>query len=177
VQSIYEVILKEGIMKEVTVVIEDHEIDDFEQRVINKVADMLVKPIQENLFTLVSQEVMRLINESVGNILAGVIENPIQKTNQWGEPISGTMTLREVILKQGIDWFSQPVDGYNGKLVDRCSQGIQRAQYLAKKAIEEGIGKDMEAQIKQAVVDVKAQYTGKINDVVTRSIKEVIGLK
>ena len=130
---------------EVKINIPDYRINEFDNLVAEAAAKKLIEPIKECLEELIHERVFEIIDESVGQILAGVIENPIQKTNSWGEPVGGTMTLREVILKQGIEWFNQPVD-YQGKPVGRCDKGEPRANHIAKKVIDEHIMKDIKKE-------------------------------
>lgn len=161
---------------ELKVEVRDPDFTDFEDQVVRAAAANMTAPIKEKLDEIIKGRVLELIDESVGSILAGVIENPIQKTNQWGEAVGGTMTLREVILKAGIDWFSQHVDSY-GRNVQRYHDGMPRVQYMAKKTIEEGIGKELQEQIKTATQEVKAQMDGKIKLAVEQAVKNIIAMK
>ena len=86
------------------------------------------------------------------------------------------MSLREVILQEGINWFRQPVDS-SGKAANNCSQGMPRAQQMAVKVINDAISIDINSQIQEAVVVIKSQIDGKIKLAVESAFKNIIGVK
>ena len=130
------------------------------------VAEMIVNRLQrdtswpslrEKFLEIRTEEIRKAVRPQIEEAVAA----PIQKTNTYGEPVSGqTTTLREVIVEEARKAVNAPADRH----------GYDRQTFLQKTVAEE-VRKALQAEIASAVTAARQQVAKQIGEQVAAAVE------
>jgi len=159
-------------------VVEDYDRSGFEHDIKKKVADKLATQLREGLIEEIRELVIADVTKQVGEIIAGIIAEPIPTTSRYGEKKGDGKTLREHIVDEAERWMAVEVDMRNGSPSNYSGDNkTNRMAYIihtqAKKVIEEEYGK----QIQAARAEIRAEMDDSVNAMVRKAIYDIAGIK
>lgn len=108
-----------------------------------------------------------VIRELVTPIVAEAISGPIQKTNHYGEPTSGTTTLRELIMTEVSTVINQKADRHSSSGQTMLQRNISQA---VKTILEKELAEVVAAEKAKVVAAVRAKAADLIADAVKQGI-------
>jgi len=109
-----------------------------------------------------------VIREQVTPIVAEAISGPIQKTNIYGEPTSGTTTLRELIMSEVSTVINQKADRHRSDSQTLLQRNISQA---VKTILEKELSEVFAAEKAKVIAAVRAQAA----DLIASAVKQGIG--
>jgi hypothetical protein len=108
-----------------------------------------------------------VIREQVAPIVTEAISGPIQKTNHYGEPTSGTTTLRELIMAEVSTVINQKADRHSSSGQTMLQRNISQA---VKTILEKELSEVFAAEKAKVVAAVRAKAADLIADAVKQGI-------
>jgi hypothetical protein len=105
-----------------------------------------------------------VIREALAPIVEQALAESFQRTNSYGEPAGGTVTMRQVIADEAKKFMTQPADTYNR------DKGTV-LQVMVRKEVEAALG----TEIREAVKKAREQVSAEIGQMVANSVQA--GLK
>lgn len=128
--------------------------------VADKITDRLT---QDKGWPTLREKVLEIRAEVIREALTPVVEKALtetfQKTNSYGEPIGGQISMRQVIADEAKKLMTQSADTYNrdkGTLL----------QVMVRKEVETALG----AEIRDAVKAARKQVSDEIGAMVAKSV-------
>ena len=138
--------------------------------VINEVISSVATTIHNDIKEKVEKAVFNKLDETVNNVIAGVMDKKVQSTDKWGKPQASPMSITELLQRDVERWLNDDVDNYGSR--DGSSYRNQkRAVYLYKKALE--LDKRDGALTKMILKAIKEQV-GDLSQLVNSQIEEAV---
>lgn len=121
-----------------------------EDIVLDRVAHLLLERVDRDdrddlrrrVQTISAEEIVALVRPQV----EAALTESITLTNAYGEPTGGTTTLREIIVKNAMEWLTKP----------RGASYSNKVSPLAE-LISEQVDKAMKAEMSDAIKEAKVQ--------------------
>lgn len=145
---------------------EDEElVGDGERTIGDIVAEQITAAlIKDDRWDSMRKKVLEIRSEVIREALLPVVEKALgetfQKTNSYGEPIGGAISMRQVIAEEAKQFMTQPADTYNRE------KGTV-LQVFVRKAVAEALTTEVQEAVKQA----REQFAGEIGKQVTAAVQ------
>ena len=130
-------------------IFEDYERPDLESRILKIAATQLTDAIESQLLDQMQTAVIEAVTGKIGDVFLDVVDNPIKKTNAWGEPKGDPVSLREVILEHAQTWLAEKVDSRGERTRYHGDKGCPRIEFIVRKVIQDEFNSLMQEEIKQ----------------------------
>lgn len=148
---------------------EDEEYREGQRTVADIVAEQITaRLIKDEHWRSLKDHVLRIREQVIREALTPVVEKALtesfQKTNSYGEPVGGQITMRQVIAEEAKKIMTGPADTYNrdkGTLL----------QVMVRKEVEAALRNEIRNAVKQA----REQVAADIGQMVANSVQA--GLK
>jgi Arc/MetJ-type ribon-helix-helix transcriptional regulator len=129
--------------------------------VAEKITAALVK---DDRWDSMRKKVLEIRSEVIREALKPVVEQALtetfQRTNNYGEPIGGVISMRQVITDELKQFMTQPADTYNR------DKGTV-LQVFVRKAVAEVLTTEVQEAVRQA----REQFAGEIGKQVTAAVQ------
>lgn len=104
--------------------------------------------------------------------LEAALTEPVRKTTEWGEPTSGSTTLRAEIVKIAGKALEIPRPGYSAQYPRETSA----VQQFLQREIEETIKRELAEAIADEKAKVVAAVRAKAAELIANAVKQGVGL-
>lgn len=126
-----------------------------------------------NEFTTAKKRIFEIrdseIRERARELVAAAIEQPMRRTDGYGNPVGDPTTLAEVIVAQAHDYLTKRVDdGYR-------SNGETVLQKACREAVVKAIGAELSEVIAEEKAKVVAAVRAKAAELIAEAVKQGIG--
>ena len=148
--------------------------ETLKQAAIDQVAESVMRDtdfsadVTARVQKLVDERVSATINERIDAALPPIIEavftKAYQPVSRYGEPKGPPLTLAEIIELRAVEWLQTKVSTYDGSREDY--NGIPRAQFVLKQALDVTIKKNVEPIVAQ----LKAEVLKAVNKSLTKEL-------
>jgi histone H3/H4 len=151
-------------------------VDGFrEEQVVTAVAEMVRDQMSGRIDEAVrgaikgalEEQVRALVNDAIRPVLATVLDEGWQPTDQWGEPKGPKVTLRDRIGK-AVSAFLDVRDGYDRQTA---------AEKVIKEEIEKAVRGDAGKELKRASEALRAQVDAVLQAKLRESLSSALGLR
>lgn len=134
--------------------------------------------MRERIRDLAVERVAERVYAETDRIVAEHLAAPIQPTNEFGEPKGDPITLRDRVAQQVKRWLEEKVDrdGKTGRDPFSYQTTKTRAEWAIERAVDEVARKELEAEVRKAATEVKAQLNGKVTEATAATVKRLLGL-
>lgn len=105
------------------------------------------KDVKRGLRDRVSAVRNEVIREAVKPVIDEALQEPLQRTNSFGEPVGQETTLRELIIEETRKQWQQ---------ANNNSGGVRRRETYIEKVVREEIEKTFAAELKVTIDEAKA---------------------
>lgn len=154
----------------------DDDYDDGRVTLADKVAEAIVARVVNDTgaWNSIAARVRDLRDEEVrvqvAPLVAAAIAGPVQRTNDFGEPVGPPKALRDLIVEQVQQQLRKPADQYH--------TGGPRETWvekLVREQVEKALREELSATIKVEKDRIVALVRAKAADIMARSLTEGIG--
>jgi hypothetical protein len=161
-----------------TEVFSDYEGQSVEQEIILQAARMLVNQLSSEVSNEIRKIVREQVRDQVADVVAEVIENPIQLTNYLGEPTGKTQTLRQLVIAQGQEFFTQITtrDGRKEYNRDRKWGYLPRAEHVVHDIVFAEFDRMFKSELDIAVKTVRDNMDEHLAALTQRAVKELLNM-
>lgn len=138
---------------------------------VETVGDKVAKIIASNVmqspeYTSLKERVTgirtEMIREALGPIILEALQNPIRKTNSWGEPSGGETTLRDVIMDEAKKAWAPSRSGYNDR------------EKSIEQVVAEQVRKHLHGDVEKAVKAAQTAALKAIGDIAGAPLVEAV---
>lgn len=134
------------------------------EAIVAQAADQLVRKLFDAVRENVLDEFRDQIAKQVAHEVAVVITNPVQLTNQWGEPTGKTTSVREHIAEEVANQLQSRVNG------------SYREKSVLQKLIETQVVDALTADLRGVIKEARDKVVGKVHshaaELLARAVKE-----
>jgi hypothetical protein len=152
---------------QITINIEGYEADKIAGKVIDQLAGNLESEVREAITEQTTAIVARVAGQQADAIVAAAIDEALregwQRTNLWGEPVGGKITLKERIVAA-----LHSADNYNS--------GRDFITKFAKDATEKTLREEFKSEIEDARKAFRAAVDEMLNAKLRESLRATLGL-
>lgn len=157
-----------------------YDVETVESAIIEAAGRALIKHLERSLEKSIADEVSAIVSETVtskvGAIIDGVLDEKMQRTNEWGEKKGEPLTLREMIAREKEAWLSERVNNEGKAVGNSYGTYDTRLQYLMKAYVKDRFGKEISAELQKTVDDLKAQMKDNAREALVKSVEKIAGL-
>lgn len=129
-------------------------------------ADDSYKSLRQRVVEERADEITKQARKHVEEILAEAIATPVQRTNGYGSPVGGPVTVTELIVAEAREVLSKRSD-------------YGRGQTYVDKVVAEMVDKAMKKELAETIADEKAKVVAAVRakaaDLIATAVKEGIG--
>lgn len=146
-------------------------LDTIANTVAQRLENAMARRIEKMLLAKVDEIVDAKFTEAVGSIALRATEaylaKPRQKTNAWGEPMSGgTVTLSELIPAKVEDWLSESVNSKGDRVTDSYDKrnSVTRIAWMMSNHVRDELNvatKEAAAKVTEQAKIVVQQHVGR----------------
>ena len=144
-----------------------------ETQVINDASIHLVNKLEKTMIDDLNTQVLDSAKEQINTIIEGVIAGTIQRTNKWGEAKGEPITLKELIINESKQWFTQTVDR-DGKDTEanryHHDRDTTRAQWIVKKQVQPLVKEIVDVEIKK----MRIEYSAILKEEISKRVKSLL---
>ena len=142
-----------------------------ERTIASMVAEQITaRLMHDDRWDSMRNKVLEIRAEVIREALLPVVEQALaeqfQRTNNYGEPTGGTISMRTVIAEEAKKFMTQPADTYNRE------KGTV-LQVFVRKAVAEALTTEVQEAVKQA----REQFAGQIGQQVTAAVQTALRAK
>ncbi len=159
-------------------VVEDYDDSGFENDIKTRVVEKIIPTIRDGLIEEIRGIVLGEVTKQVGEIVAGLIAEPIPTTNRYGEKTGTGKTLREHIVEEAKRWMETQVKARDGSSSTyRSDDTITRQSYIVRKQAQAVIAEEYGKQIQDARAEIRAEMDDSVNAMMRKAIYDIAGIK
>lgn len=118
-------------------------------------------PLRERINSIRDEEIRALVIPAITEVFA----TPIQRTNNWGDPVGGATTLREVVISEA----RKILDGTKDNGYGRGQEPL--ARQLIREMVEKELRAELVAAIKEEREKVVAAVREQAGDLIAEAVK------
>lgn len=107
------------------------------------------------------------IDSVAADLVAGAVDTPIRRTNEWGEPTGQETTVRAAIQQQVTTWLTTRSKDYGRGSDDNL--GI-----LIKREVEQALAKDMRAAVDAGKAEVAETLKVRAAELFAETLRRVV---
>lgn len=151
---------------------EDGEGLDLSDRIVNQAGQCLCDAMRPEIREQIKQSVDLRIKEQIGGMIDKVFSEVLYDTDSYGRRRTDQpFTMTELVVKKAVEYLEKRVDE-RGQDSGYSDKNMSRVMWIAKKAAEEIVAKELAPVVEQAKAEIKAQVGNKLAAAFKAALKD-----
>ena len=148
-------------------------ISEIERDIVEAAAHEIANDIDSSIARRIQERAQTMVNEKLGEIIEGVLENQFQPVNNWNEPVGEPTTIRDMITKSVTAWWETKVDS-KGEVSSGYYNKQTRAEYYANKVVAGIVDYKLKKELEKYIEGAKGKIREAMSEAILKSLKSLL---
>jgi hypothetical protein len=152
--------------------------EDLLEKVAGHLIDELSGDAKSDISHFVNDEVKNNVRSQVSAIIVDTarktFDGTFQPVNHYGEKVGEPTTIRDIFVKQAMEWWKQPVNSQGHPDKDSWGNKLTMAQWHAKEAMNEIVRDVMKKEFEPLIADARKQLAAAFTQAIHQLVAQTL---